>query len=271
MPIQAFLTTIPLLPSPSIATPKCALRATITASLSQTIIPPSSLHIPSIETIDPFLLPLSTPVPTPPRRPVLIIPGYGADAKAYLPMAATLRDILGDTAHISIVPIRYHSWLSTFGGRPVTSIIELVHAAVQAALRETGADSVILVAHSAAGWISRIYLGDRKYPDEQRGHAWMGAKFVRTLICLGTPHRSEEFVTRKNMRFVNECYPGGFYPEVRYINLAGDGGSVMKKGGGWAHRFCRLSYRLTDRGTQGKDVMGDGRFHVVVTCFCLLE
>lgn len=62
------------------------------------------------------------------------------------------------------------------------------------------------------------------------------------------------------MRFVNECYPGGFYPEVRYINLAGDGGSVAKKGGGWAHRFCRLSYRLTDRGTEGRDVVGDGTF-----------
>lgn len=73
------------------------------------------------------------------------------------------------------------------------------------------------------------------------------------------------------MKFVNESYPGGFYPEVRYINLAGDGGSVAKKGGGWAHRFCRLSYRLTDRKTEGKDVVGDGKLLVCESSYCGLN
>lgn len=180
-------------------------------------------------------------------------------------MANALRASLGDNAYVSVAPVRYHSWLATVGGRPVTPIIELLSREVQKALRKTGADSVTIVAHSAAGWIARIYLGDASYPSPERGTVWSGSSFVHTLVCLGTPHNSAEPVTKRNMQFVNDNYPGSYHPDVRYVCFAGDGGSVSKGGAGHAWMFWqkewfpRISYQLTDRETKGQAVAGDGK------------
>lgn len=40
------------------------------------------------------------------------------------------------------------------------------------------------VAHSAGGWISRLYLSTAAYD----GRAYNGARFVSTLVTLGSPH-----------------------------------------------------------------------------------
>lgn len=151
------------------------------------------------------------------------------------------------------------------GGRPVTPILKLVNQQVQKAIRDTDADSVTIVAHSAAGWIARIFLGDAPYPTAEGGTVWRGSSFVHTLVCLGTPQKSAEPVTKKNMQFVNENYPGSYHPDVRYLCLAGDGGSVGKGGAGHAWMFWqkdwfpRISYELTDKETKGNAVAGDGK------------
>jgi triacylglycerol esterase/lipase EstA (alpha/beta hydrolase family) len=38
-----------------------------------------------------------------------------------------------------------------------------VHDTLQKALQETGSDKVVLVGHSAGGWLARAYLSDAKY------------------------------------------------------------------------------------------------------------
>lgn len=40
------------------------------------------------------------------------------------------------------------------------------------------------MAHSAGGWISRLYLSTAAYD----GRAYNGARFVSTLVTLGSPH-----------------------------------------------------------------------------------
>ena len=40
------------------------------------------------------------------------------------------------------------------------------------------------MAHSAGGWISRLYLSTAAYD----GRAYNGARFVSALVTLGSPH-----------------------------------------------------------------------------------
>lgn len=199
-----------------------------------------------------------------PRLPIIVVPGYGADASEYEPMASLLREQLGASSLVSVVPIRALTWAKTIGGLPVTPILHALDACVKNALAQTGAKQVNIVAHSAAGWISRIYMGDAAYPDGPGGRVWSGMKHVDTLICLGTPQKSSEPVTLKNMTFVNEKYPGAFHNDVRYINIGGDGVIVSEsdEGGKWRfwekEWFARTSYALTDGDSAGQAVEGDG-------------
>lgn len=178
-------------------------------------------------------------------------------------MAEHLRSHLSHDTFVHVVPITKATWLSTLGGRPVTNVLQLIDDAVKNALQHTGSSNVSIVAHSAGGWISRIYLGDRPYPDPDDGRAWQGNRFVSTLLCLGTPHKSDEKVTVKNMAFVNESYPGAFHDHVKYINFVGDGGSVDDVNGTWwrfweKDWFQRMSYRLTSNQLTQGPVAGDG-------------
>lgn len=56
---------------------------------------------------------------------------------------------------------------------------------VQRACKETGSDRVILVGHSAGGWLARAYIADAKYG------ALDGAPNPRVagLVTLGTPQQ----------------------------------------------------------------------------------
>ena len=154
---------------------------------------------------------------------MVIVPGYFATAADYGDLEQQLRD-RGWQA--TTVPLTKRDWLPTVGGRSVQPVLERLDETVQALRARTGADRVDLVSHSAGGWIGRIYLGDRPYavhrPDRDRRNCWHGAAVVHTLVCLGTPHVSQERWTRKNLDFVNQTYPGAHHaPAVRYLCVAG--------------------------------------------------
>jgi triacylglycerol esterase/lipase EstA (alpha/beta hydrolase family) len=154
--------------------------------------------------------------------PTVILPGYLESAPAYFPLAQQLSDRGAPTR---VVPIKLRDWLPTLGGRSMLPILRLLHQTVTEVLTEHNCQQINLIGHSAGGWISRIYLGDRPYDihgDVRDGEAYWNAKSrVAALICLGTPQFSEEKWTKKNLNFVNDNYPGAFYPEVDYICLAG--------------------------------------------------
>lgn len=196
---------------------------------------------------------------------VVVVPGFGAPATNYYSMVNELRKLLHDSVYVSVVPVTVQTWLRTFGGRPVTPVLQLLDDEVQKACAQSKTSKVSLVAHSAGGWIARIYLGQVPYPSSGAARAWCGHRFVSKLVCLGTPHRSDEGVAKKNMQFVNENYPGAYHGHVEYVNMVGDGGSVAERGGG-AWRFWdtdwlpRVSYRLTDKSIGNGAVAGDGTF-----------
>lgn len=224
-----------------------------------------------ITTIDPFNLTDSnlkrrTNENSSLKNPIIIIPGYGAPAKSYETFRQVLTSSLPPDTSITIAPVTYRQWAMTVGGRPMTAVLKVIDTTVQQVLRTTGKKRVTLCAHSAGGWISRVYLGDTPYPSGNSGICWNGRRFVDQLICLGTPHTSGEPVTKTNMQFVNNNYPHAFHDDVEYLNFAGDGVSVLPFHGRLWHFWhpqwiSRLSYSLTDPDITDEDhAVGDGKF-----------
>ena len=154
--------------------------------------------------------------------PTVILPGYLAGAIEYSPLEQALRS-LGYPA--ITVPIQKRDWFPTLGGRSMSPILQQLDRTVQQALQTHNASQINLIGHSAGGWISRIYLGEKPYwvhaKDIGQDRLWQAHAHVHTLITLGTPHTSLERWTRLNLDFVNNTYPGAFYPKVRYVCVAG--------------------------------------------------
>lgn len=113
---------------------------------------------------------------------------------------------------------------------------------------------VILIAHSAGGWICRILLG-RKVP--YYGRIYSASRSVKALVTLGTPHLCTDKLTKRNMEFVNENYPGTAEAEqgVQYLCIAGKFVQGEAQLAGLWKDFAWQSYELCC----GKgDVWGDG-------------
>ncbi len=146
--------------------------------------------------------------------PSIILPGYLAGSADYKPMAMTLEHLGFPTA---VVPLQWWEWLPTVGGRSIAPILEKLDRAITDLQKQHNASQVNIIAHSAGGWISRIYLGDRPYYQK----IWHGRSKVARLVSLGTPHRSLEPWTVKNLGFVNETYPQAFYGDITYVCVAG--------------------------------------------------
>ncbi len=185
--------------------------------------------------------------------PTVILPGYLAGAIDYREMQQTLIEV-GVPA--VTVPLLKRDWLPTLGGRSVLPILEALDRTVQQVRQTYKTEKINIVGHSAGGWISRIYLGEKAYDvhgvSRDRPYVWQAHPFVSTLMTLGTPQTSEERWTLKNLNFVNFTYPGAFYPEVNYVCVAGKSIFGARRPGSW---LAYGSYQLTSgRG----DTWGDG-------------
>jgi len=184
--------------------------------------------------------------------PTVILPGYLESAIAYRQMEQSLQQMGCPTV---TVPLRSRDWFTTLGGRPVTPILLQLDRTVKQVLQQHNVSKVNLIGHSAGGWISRIYLGEKPYLG--RGEIasidpWQAHTYVATLVTLGTPHVSQERWTRWNLDFVNNNYPGAFYSDVDYVCVAGKTIFGQRRRGNW---LAYSSYKLTCG--QG-DCWGDG-------------
>jgi triacylglycerol esterase/lipase EstA (alpha/beta hydrolase family) len=175
--------------------------------------------------------------------PTIILPGYLAGAEPYQEMEQALQE-LGIAA--TTVPLRRRDWLPTVGGRSVWPILQQLDQTVQRVMEQTGGDRINLIGHSAGGWLSRIYLGEVPYDihpsDADKTCLWKAHPSVATLITLGTPHTSQERWTKRNLDFVKDHYPGAFYPNVRYVCVAGKATYGQRT---WKDWFTYSSYELT--------------------------
>ncbi len=185
--------------------------------------------------------------------PTVILPGYLAAAQDYQELENALQQRGYPT---TTVPLRKRHWLPTLGGRSVVPILKRIHHTVQQVQQKYNCSQINLVAHSAGGWIARIYLGEIPYnihgDGQEVGGVWQAYAQVATLITLGTPHVSQERWTRKNLDFVANNYPGAFYPDVKYVCVAGKAIYGERKPGSW---LAYNSYKLT---SGEPNVWGDG-------------
>jgi len=176
-------------------------------------------------------------------RFTIIVPGYFAQASEY----SSLERLLNKQNISTVtVPLSKLDWLPTVGGRSMLPILKKVDATVKKMLEKYPQAGLNIIGHSAGGWIARIYLGREPYDvhgDISASEAvWPLSKQIKTLITLGTPHRSLEYWTRKNLNFVNDNYPGAFYPEIKYVCVAGKSILGDIKLGKW---LAYNSYKLT--------------------------
>ncbi|BAY11764.1 esterase/lipase family protein [Calothrix sp. NIES-2098] len=173
--------------------------------------------------------------------PTVILPGYLESASAYRQLEKSLQQLGFPTV---TVPLRRRDWIALLGGRPVTPILWQLDRTVKQILQQYNSSQINLIGHSAGGWISRIYLGDRPYSGRGQviSSLWQAHPCVATLITLGTPHVSQERWTRWNLDFVSNNYPGAFYKNVRYVCVAGKTIFGERRPGRW---LAYSSYQLT--------------------------
>jgi len=167
--------------------------------------------------------------------PNIILPGYLAGSKDYVDLQKSLES-LGLKA--IIVPLKWWEWLPTVGGRSIAPILLKLDETVKLVCQEFQVSQVNLIAHSAGGWVARIYLGEISY----YGKIWGANSQVARLITLGTPHRSKEPWAAPNLDFVNNNYPDAFHQNVQHICVAGKAVYGEKKLGSW---LAYSSYELT--------------------------
>ena len=177
--------------------------------------------------------------------PTVILPGYFARASEYRDLEKALTE---QGIPTTTVPLRLKDWFPTLGGRSVIPILLKIAQTVKAMRQQYNTAQVNLVAHSAGGWIARIYLGETPYTihgDVTEAEAvWKAYPYVSTLVTLGTPHVSQERWTKRNLDFVKINYPGAFHADVRYICVAGKAiyGKRFSDGVSW---LAYNSYKLT--------------------------
>lgn len=199
----------------------------------------------------------------------MVLPGFLSDSREYNALCSLLRSRGHPTA---VVDMRTVNWVPTLAGGAFSFYLDSVERTVLAHADAFGAPCT-LVAHSAGGWLARIWLGSEVY----NGRVYAGASkgLCDALVTLGTPHHTLELYPfgriperRKGEKsalsrraqsssaaFANECYPGAFEPHVTYLSVCGravQGEAVTMDG-----RMAAFAYKCIS-GPDGASAWGDG-------------
>lgn len=127
--------------------------------------------------------------------------------------------------------------------------LERVAAAVAAAKKVNAGGNITMLAHSAGGWLGRLYLLDFKDSDIDR------------LVSLGSPHLPPPDgvvdQTRGILNYVNEASPGAFHSDIEYVTICGRyiRGSSFFQSGTLSSKLVGLGYKQV---CGASDVWGDG-------------
>ncbi|GLI70045.1 hypothetical protein VaNZ11_014812 [Volvox africanus] len=211
-----------------------------------------------------------TQVAAPPGSPpIVILPGFGNASLDYTAPFGNQDASLVTRLQVRgwrsfVVPLERKDWFRVAGalftrgfwqGKLTTHpgyswYLERVAETVEHAISETGAEQVILVGHSAGGWLARAYLGDLRYQlhqpadgtvlmniaataasSELPAHGTKGVTpnpRVRALVTLGTPQRPPPAEKKRDMTggaqgWVDRSYPGAFFAAkgVSYVTVCG--------------------------------------------------
>lgn len=162
---------------------------------------------------------------------VVICPGFGNDMIDYVaplgaPESIGFKSVLERRGfEVKIVPVKRPDWIRVALGLFDPAFWQNNQLAsglaygwyldrVRATIDECGDDKVLLIAHSAGGWLARATLGQE------------GIGNVCGLVTLGAPHAPPPLgincATRGALMNTNLAYPGSFLKTIPYITVAGN-------------------------------------------------
>ncbi|WP_129631630.1 esterase/lipase family protein [Candidatus Oscillochloris fontis] len=191
------------------------------------------------------------------NRPVVIVGGWLSSPADYTAMARVLAAPPYNRI-VYITDISRREW-AALRDPHFSPVLDLVANTVQLALRETGADRIDLIGHSAGGRVSRAYLGHLPFA----GVTYDGQRYVASLTTLGTAHETYEIWVKEFAGQVNEFYPGAFYEHIQYRSVAGE--SV--KGRKYGNLEEMLAYQSYETAFGSGKQIGDG---IIPTVSCYL-
>ncbi len=186
--------------------------------------------------------------------PVVICPGFGNDSIDYdtplgQPSDIGLKSVLSrrgfNMEEITTVPVQRSDWIRVAGGlldlgfytnnaKPTGMgygwYIKRLKQTVDEMYEQSGNQKVILMAHSAGGWLARAAMADGIWGiDEETGEEIKTTDRVQCLVTLGAIHKvpgsgkEDTCVTRGCLKYTDETYPGTFLGSegVKYIAVGG--------------------------------------------------
>jgi hypothetical protein len=190
------------------------------------------------------------------KSPIVICPGFGNDSIDYdtpsnQPPTKGLRTILSnqgfDKNNIYISPVKRLDWIRVGGGlfdipnfytntaKPTGLgygwYIYRLKEIVDLAYEESGGQKVILIGHSAGGWLARAAMGDGVWSTSTETNIDIRTNDrVSCLVTVGAIHKApvdgfdgRTCVTRGALKFVENNYPGAFLKEegIKYVSIGG--------------------------------------------------
>lgn len=181
--------------------------------------------------------------------PVVICPGFGNDQIDYdeplkQPKEVGLRSVLArrgfNPEQIYTVPVQRSDWIRVAGGlfdipdfytgnAKATGLgygwyLERLKETVDEAFEQSGGERVILLAHSAGGWLARAAMADGTWSSER---GLQTNERIRCLATMGAIHFEPvdiaTCVTRGALKSTNEMYPGAFLKDsgIGYVSIGG--------------------------------------------------
>ncbi|XP_024518499.1 uncharacterized protein LOC9662278 [Selaginella moellendorffii] len=161
------------------------------------------------------------------RQSTVILPGLGNNTGDYAPLSSALRS---KGFPVKVLKVSRLDWLRNAAGlldgnywrgtlkpRPVLDwYLERIKVSIDAVKAKHGHDKVSLIAHSAGGWLARVFMLE------------FGTDDISLLLTLGTPHLPPPKgvpgvfdQTRGLLDYVEEKCPGAFHaPQVKYVCIA---------------------------------------------------
>ena len=214
----------------------------------------------------------------------LILPGFGNDAVDYKnPLQrgtefSFVNSLTSRGFQVNVVPIQRYEWLKILlalfskdfwaSSCKPSGLFNFYFDAVDKSVREMHVQSkqpIILIGHSAGGWLARGILGDGVWA----GSTTPSCDLVAGLVTLGSPHlppaKGAADMTRGALRYVDTLYPGAHLctdisSSLFYVTVAGNAVTGNKLASeGTIHRFASNSYQqVTGAPPDSSEVVGDG-------------
>lgn len=240
----------------------------------------SSGPSPHIRATDPKVHPLhgctSVAMVARPDVEIVVCPGFGNDELDYIAPLGQSEGLVGSLQRrgfsTRVVPVKRRDWINVARGLADWKFIrgrgepeggafrwyiEKLWETVNDVRKEDAAKQIVLVGHSAGGWLARAALGDNSWD----GSGVTARQTVSALVTLGSPHlppppeRADQ--TQGVLRSVDARFPGAHVQGIKYMSVASDvivGSRDAPRGS--AERIAYNSYSMLTGGDG--DTAGDG-------------